>query len=185
MNHYYLMAQLPSLDGVGDGAPLPITEERFDELCTRFMGKKAVTTLHSLTLSPPREPDKTGNELLDNWCAAERQLRLALGKLRSEAIQKPFDIGEEPLSSEAIQAAQTAMEQEDPMAAEKILNHYRLGLLENLRPTDAFSEDMVFYYGLKLKLLGRIRRFDEAAGREAYRNIYHSILYGNKQEAES
>ena len=29
MAAYYLVAQLPSLDGLGERAPLPITEERF------------------------------------------------------------------------------------------------------------------------------------------------------------
>ena len=37
MAEYYLMSQLPSLDGVGENTPLPITEERFSELCHRFL----------------------------------------------------------------------------------------------------------------------------------------------------
>ena len=41
MAEYYFMSQLPSLDGIGEQVPLPITEERFLELCHRFLGKKA------------------------------------------------------------------------------------------------------------------------------------------------
>ena len=37
MAEYYLIAQLPSLDGVGENMPVPITEERFLELCCRFL----------------------------------------------------------------------------------------------------------------------------------------------------
>ena len=40
MSLYYLTAQLPSLDTVGAGSPLPITEERFVELCHRFLWTK-------------------------------------------------------------------------------------------------------------------------------------------------
>lgn len=45
MSMYYLMAQLPSLDGIGENAPPPITEERFHELCHCFLGKKRSATL--------------------------------------------------------------------------------------------------------------------------------------------
>lgn len=45
MAEYYLIAQLPSLDGLGDNMPIPITEERFLELCSRFLGKKAQKSL--------------------------------------------------------------------------------------------------------------------------------------------
>lgn len=41
MAAYYLMAQLPTLDGLGEAAAPPITEERFLELCGRFLGKRA------------------------------------------------------------------------------------------------------------------------------------------------
>lgn len=40
MAEYYLISQLPSLDGIHDNAPLPITEERFTELCDRFLKKR-------------------------------------------------------------------------------------------------------------------------------------------------
>ena len=33
MNQYYLIAQLPSLETAGETTALPITEERFYELC--------------------------------------------------------------------------------------------------------------------------------------------------------
>ena len=40
MAAYYLISQLPALDGIGDNVPLPITEERFVELCGRFLKAK-------------------------------------------------------------------------------------------------------------------------------------------------
>ena len=69
------------------------------------------------------------------------------------------------------------------MEAEKYLSHYRLRILETLRPIDYFSENYIFYYGLKLKLLLRMRQFDTKAGEKAYKNIYNSILNGDRLEA--
>ena len=81
-------------------------------------------------------------------------------------------------------AASAATEIENPMEAEKYLNSYRLEILEALRPMDSFSEDYVLYYGLKLKLLLRIRQFDAKLGETAYKNIYSSILNGGRLEAK-
>ena len=36
MAEYYLISQLPSLDGISDGMPLPIGEERFLEFYDRY-----------------------------------------------------------------------------------------------------------------------------------------------------
>lgn len=182
MAEYYLISQLPSLDGIGENTPIPITEERFSELCNRHLGKKAQNEMKNLTLSPPKNYEYSGSALLRAWNESERNLRLALGKTRAERMKKAFDTENQALPSEYIKAANTAIEMDNPMDAEKFLNRYRLELLEALRPMDNFSEDFVFYYGLKLKLLLRIRQFDTQAGEAAYKNIYNSILNGDKLE---
>ncbi len=176
MAEYYLMSQLPSLDGIGENAAPPITEERFLELCYRFLGKKAQKEIAKLTLMPPRTPEKSNSAVLSGWYDGERKLRVALALARAEKMKKPFDKGDEYLTAELIKVAKTAVETESPLEAEKFLNAYRLEFLEALRPMDNFSADTVFYYGLKLKLLQRIRRFDADAGSAAYRNIYNSII---------
>lgn len=183
MAEYYLISQLPSLDGVSENSPIPITEERFYELCDSLLGKKAKNALKKLTLSPPRSCEDSGSGLIDAWIESERFLRLALGKARAEKMKKPFDAGDGILPVEHVKMASAAMEIENPMEAEKYLNRYRLELLEALRPMDSFSEDYIFYYGLRLKLLLRIRQFDTDAGEEAYRNIYNSIISGDNLEA--
>lgn len=185
MSMYYLMSQLPSLDGIGENAVPPITEERFVELCHRFLGKKPQRNLDRLTLAPPRDFEKTTSALLNAWNAGERDLRLALGMVRAEQMKKPFDTGDTSFPVGLLQTARTAAEMENPLEAEKFLNHYRLEFLETLRPMDMFSEDSVFYYGLKLKLILRASRFDAQAGKAAYRNIYSSILNGDRLEVLS
>ncbi len=182
MAEYYLISQLPSLDGINENTPLPITSERFTELCQRFLGKKAQAESEKLTLVPPKNPEKSTSSLVEKWNEGESNLRLALAKLRADKLNKHFDSEIQSFSATLMQAVRTAVEIENPMEAEKFLNKYRLDFLETLRPTDSFSEEYVFYYGLKLKLIERIRKFDSEIGKSAYRNIYDSIM--NKDRSE-
>lgn len=184
MAEYYLISQLPSLDGISEHTPLPISEERFAQLCDRFLRKRLQHAMKKLTLSPSRDAECSGFAFIDAWNESERNLRLALGKVRAEKMKKSFDTGDRIFPAEYRKAADTAVEMEDPMEAERYLNRYRLEILETLRPMDLFSEDYLFYYGLKLKLILRIRQFDTETGEKAYRTIYHSILNGDRLEAK-
>lgn len=184
MAEYYLISQLPSLDGIGEADQLPITEEQFTELCDRFLGKRSKEAMKKLTLSPPKMSESSGSALIDSFNEKERNLRFALGKVRAEKMKKSFDTENRILPAEYMKTANTAVNIENPMEAEEYLNHYRLEMLETLKPLDGFSEDYIFYYGLKLKLLFRIRQFDQKNGEEAYRNIYNSILNGERLEAK-
>ena len=185
MAEYYLISQLPSLDGLGENTPLPITEERFLELCGRFLGKKALNELENLTLIPSKDGEKTGSALVEAWNEGERNLRIALCKVRAEKMNKAFNLQNKNLSAELLKVANMALEMENPLQAENFLSNYRLAFLETLRPTDSFSEDYLFYYGLKLKLVLRLRQFDAKIGENTYKDIYNSILNGDSLEALS
>ncbi len=182
MGEYYFLSQLPSLDGIGDNSALPITEDRFLELCYQYLGKKAKNEIANLTLTPPRMPEKSYSAVLEKWYEGERKLRIALAKSRAEKMKKKFDLDNEYLPTELSNFVKAVMENESPLEAEKLLNSFRLDFLETLRPMDNFSEEAVFYYGLKLKLLHRIRRFDTDIGSTAYKNIYKSIIDGDRLE---
>ncbi len=181
MSRYYLMAQLPSLDNVGDATPLPITEERFYELCERFLGKNVVAQLARITLVPAREEEKISSPLIDGWNTAERQLRLALNACRTEKLKKASKPETDTVPAALLQVARTAVELDNPLAAEQLLQQHRLKLLEALRPMDPFCEDAVYYYGLKLKLLTRMKQFDQDKGAAVYRNIYDAIMNGEQE----
>ena len=185
MNQYYLMSQLPSLDTVGESGGLPITEERFFELCSRFLGKKALKALCTLSLVPAPDAEKSGSAWIDTWHDCERKLRLALAAERAGKLKKNFESQAAFLPLQTVQTARAAVSADDPMEAERTLNRFRLERLEAMRPADGFSEDAVFYYGCKLKLLQRMQDFDENRGREKYRNIYASIMRGDGQEVQS
>ena len=184
MAEYYLISQLPSLDAIGENSPIPITQEQFLELCNRFLNKKAVKELENLTLVPSLEQEKTSSELIDSWNSGEKNLRLALAKARAEKMNKTFDTKDSVISVELSKMANSALESENPLDAEKLLLHYRVSFLETLRPMDIFSKEYIYYYALKLKLILRIREFDAVIGESTYKNIYNSILNGDRLEAE-
>lgn len=182
MAEYYLISQLPSLDGLSENTPIPVTENQFFELCSRFLGKKALDELNKITLIPSKTYKKSSSALIEKWNEGERNLRLALAKLRADKMNKDFDAVMQAFPADLLQAVRTAIEIESPMEAEKFLNRCRLEFLETLRPMDSFSEEFVFYYCLKLKLLERMRKFDTHSGEAAYRKIYDSIMSEDKTE---
>ena len=183
MAEYYLISQLPSLDGISENMPLPISVDDFLSLCTASLNSKKWQELKALSLTPSREHKKSSSALLTAWNEGERNLRLALGVVRAEKMKKEFDKGEENIPTEFLNLASAAVESKTPWDAEVFLNDYRLEFLETLRPTDNFSDEFLFYYFIKLKLLSRIRQFSTELGKSAYKNIYSSILNGNRLEA--
>lgn len=184
MAEYYLISQLPSLDAVSDNVPVPITRERFLELCSRFLGKKALNEIEHLTLVPPVNEEKSNSALLTAWNDGERNLRIALGKARADKMNKPFDLQSKNLPQDLYKTASTAVEIENPLEAEKFLLQHRLSYLETLRPMDTFSEEYLFYYALRLGLILRIKQFDCTRGEATYKNIYNSILNADDLEAK-
>ena len=182
MAEYYLISQLPSLDGISDSATLPISWDKFSELCSRFLGKKAMAELEKISLIPSRCYEKSSSELINQWNDGERRLRLALAKIRADKMKKSFDADIQGFPVWIVQTARTAVEIESPMEAEKYLNRCRLDFLEGLRPMDSFSDEFIYYYAIKLKTIERIRKFDTVSGEAAYRSIYDSIM--NKDRSE-
>lgn len=183
MSEYYLVSQLPSLDGLSDSAPLPMTEESFIGLCKNLLKDKAISELNNLSLVPPLNAIKSNSTIITAWNQGERYLRISIAKVRAEKIKKSFNLQDEFLPAEYIKIASNAIEMDNPLEAEKFLTEYRLKFLESLRPMDSFSVEYVYYYYLKLKLLNRMRQFNVKTGEITYKNIYNSIINGNKTEA--
>jgi len=175
-NQYYLVSQLPEFIVSDDKTVLPITYEYYYDLCSRFLSKQEMNILDSLSLEPPLEDSKTGSAFVDTWNYKEKSLRLALAQIRALRMKKKFNAGNESVAPDAVQAARTASGMDSPLAAEQYLNQYRLSVIESMRPTDGFSLDAVFNYGLRLKLATRMKKFDAAAGMASYKKIYTRIL---------
>ena len=52
-SQYYLVSQLPEFTVSDDRSALPITYEYYYDLCSRFLDKKDMEILKSLSLEPP------------------------------------------------------------------------------------------------------------------------------------
>ncbi len=183
MAEYYLISQLPSLDSCTVGMPPPISEEGFFELCKASLNERVLSVLESLTLTPARTAEPSGSRLVDKFNDGERKLRLALGKARAELMGKVFDTGDAEILPSVMQTAMAEAQRTSPMEAELALCSYRLALLEQIRPIDGFCEEYLYYFGLKLKLLWRICRFERELGEREYKKIYSSVLNGEELEA--
>ena len=98
------------MDGIEDTTPLPITEEQFTELCSRFLKAKEQEKLQKLTLTPAKDPEGSGSAFIDAWDESERMLRFALGKVRAEKWNFPFETGGRNIPVQYAKAAAAAME---------------------------------------------------------------------------
>ncbi|GMO61845.1 MAG: DUF2764 family protein [Treponemataceae bacterium] len=176
-NWYYLISQLPSFQIAGN-SQLPITESAFNELCSRYLDAKTLALVLNLSLEPPRAliEVKTGFGAVDAWNEMEVSLRLALAQLRAQKLQKDFSHPAVSIRPEALQAARTASSIESPLEAELFLNDFRAGFIDKIALADVFSTNALLVYALRLKLAVRIRKFNEEAGRDSYREIYDKIL---------
>ena len=175
-NWYFLVAQLPSFSLTSGSSQLPITEEYFLDLCSRYFDPKTMQIMRELSLEPPKFPVKTGSTVVDAWNEMENSLRLALAVVRAQKLKKAFDAPAVSLRPEAVQAARTAAGLDTPLAAELYLNEFRLDHIGKIAGPDIFSTEAVFVYALKLKMAHRMKQFNEEAGVASYHKIYDQIL---------
>ena len=176
MAYYYLVSQLPNISTGESKANLPMNTVQFSEVASRFITPKEKTVLERLSLVPPLELGSTGSKFLDVWYEKERNLRCALAQIRAQKMKKdsfPLPAG---CTADIISAARTAVGMDSPLSAEQFLYEYRLRLLDDLRPLDAFSIDAVYAYGLRLMLVERMRKFEVENGKTSYHEIYDTIL---------
>ena len=178
MAQYYLMSQLPAFS-INQTNPLPVTEEYFVALCSRFLSKEKTLLVKQLSLTPSQKEEITCSELINQYYDFERKLRVALAQLRAQKMKKEF-IDEYTIlpqvPGDILAIARNALSFESPLEAENYLNEQRVEYLDKIRPLDNFCDDAVFAYGLKLKLATRIKNFNEEAGMASYRKIYDTIL---------
>ena len=176
MAYYYLVSQLPNISSAESKTALPITSEQFRELSSRFISEDEKVILEGLSLVPPKELTSTKSVFLDTWYEKERNLRCALAQIRAQKMKKdtyPLPPG---CTADIIGAARTAVGMDSPLSAEQFLYEYRLRLLDDLRPLDAFSIDAVYAYGLRLMLVERMRKFEVENGKTSYHSLYDNIL---------
>lgn len=180
MAYYYLVSQLPNISSAEGKTALPLNGESFRELAGRFISEDEKVILNGLSLVPPRELESTGSAFLDTWYEKERNLRFALAQIRAQKMKKDGVTLPSGCTADIVGTARTAVGMDSPLSAEQFLYDYRLRLLDELRPMDAFSIDAVYAYGIRLMLIERMRKFEVENGKTSYHKIYDEILVGDK-----
>ena len=176
MAYYYLVSQLPNISSAETKSALPLDTQHFQELAGRFISEGERVILNELSLVPPKELSATGSAFLDTWYEKERNLRFALAQIRAQKMKKDTVSLPAGCTADIVSAARTAVGMDSPLSAEQFLYEYRLRLLDDLRPLDAFSIDAVYAYGLRLMLVERMRKFEVENGKTSYHKIYDTIL---------
>ena len=140
---YYFVAQLPTLS-LDSEVPMPITEEYFLDLATRYLDEESLKTLEELSLEPPKEVTKVSSTLVKKWFDFERTLRFALAEIRARRLKKEVDIQQKECPAFILEIARTACGFESPLEAELYLAKQRMNYLTSIPPSDIFCTDSVF-----------------------------------------
>ena len=166
MNHWYLVASLPSLTL---GAEPPMAASAFRALCGEHLPDRDLRELDAVLGSDPAAAGAFTSAFARAWrectlrfqdeCAVLRAARLGID---SSAWRTDIGVPDATL----IAAVRDAMQQADPRSRELQLDTLRWRTLEDLARLSPFGLPAVLAYGLRLQLAARWAARTEAAGRE-------------------
>ena len=152
---YYLMASLPMLKADGE---MPFSYNEFLRLCQGNVGETRYQMLRELTVASNEGP------LVSDWAKFYGVLNAELTYQRNQRLGRPCQI---PLEREdgAIRTVTAAMNEKNPLEAEKMLLALQFEKLDELVSSHHFDESELVGYALKLKLLERKTVFQHDSGR--------------------
>ncbi len=118
--------------------------------------------------------DFTGNSFLKQWkkfCdttdkAINEKRKVNLGKLSQSNTELDFDTAK---------LVNTVMNAKNPLDAEMAILKYKYNYLEEKLANQAFSQEAVLGYALKLKLILRKDLFTAEAGNEQYKILFDRV----------
>ena len=186
-SYYYLAAQLPYLV-YGQGVPM--SSAAFKALARDRMDSADAAVLDYCTLDPaPPMAGETGaayaepaspisSEFINRWKEWERTLRLNLARGRVQKLKREggsmTDAPEHP--ADAAGAAKTALIMDSPLEAELFLDKARWDAIDYFQGINAFTENAMYAYLLKLQLMERRTAFKTEEGFTEYKALYAAIL---------
>ena len=152
---YYLMASLPTLKADGE---LPFSYDEFLRLCQGNVSQTRYRMLKDLTVMSNEGP------LVSQWAKFYGVLKEELTYQRNQRLGRPCQV---PLEREdgTIRIVTSAMNENNPLEAEKMLLALQFEKLDELVGLHHFDESELVGYALKLKLLERKTVFCRDSGR--------------------
>lgn len=171
----YLMASLPLLSLQGEP---PLTSADFLEMAQRLLPSGEFA---GVRLAMEGRLEEVALPALGRYVHAEIQLRDALARLRAARAgvdAAPFMRPFAGFDSSAERVAAEAMSAANPLERELILDQYRWQTLEDISALDAFGLVSVYSYGLRLQLVEKWHRLDEAQGEVAVETMVKDNVAG-------
>ncbi|MCE5255262.1 MAG: DUF2764 family protein [Spirochaetaceae bacterium] len=131
-------------------------------------------------------PESFRSPLLWKYLQWERTFRNELSVLRARdtgrdenKYSRPCAFNEselQPLMAGARQSAALCFAVQDPLLAEQAIERERWAMVEELSIYSSFDLDFLMAYRLKLGIVSRLARFDQASGMASYGRLYSDIL---------
>lgn len=171
--YYYISASLPML--LGPDQPPPIDSDYMLESCRLFMNDEEYFGIKNATLDPDG-PEAPG--ICSIYRAWERSLRNDLVKLRAaeQSLEPTAYLRESETVFGTSTTAAAAVNAATPLEAELLLISARWAILDELESGHYYDIEFLRSYRLKLQILERRAKFDEARGFTAYQDIYTRVL---------
>jgi hypothetical protein len=160
-----------------------MSSRAFRDLCKSALSAGDLAILDFCTLDPDassyaEQPKPRASVFINNWRNWERSLRLNLARYRAQRLKREGGAAYDPpdYPADAAAAAKTAAAMDSPLDAEIFLDKARWDAIELFQGIDYFSNNTIFAYLLKLRLLERRALFKAEEGFAEYKGLYASIL---------
>lgn len=178
-SYYYFGTTLQSLSWRGVA---PLSFETFLERCAIHLSARDLELLRKAPFTLPDDgvPPSVArrSRLFGAYYRWELTLRNELARLRAGRLGVPAEKHVRPGSVEwdGLRAAQAAFQAESPLDGELVIERERWNVVERLQVGHYFDTEALAAYGLKLRILERLARFETERGRTAYGEVYNDIL---------
>jgi len=177
--YYYLRSTLPTLLPAS-GAPFSFGG--FMERCEGRVESADYKVLAAARMGAPEDGETLKaarvSRVLSSYFSWEKALRNELVRLRAHKLGKAPERYIRPGDPEwdAIRTAQNAVQCEDPLEGEFLIERERWSYVERLETGHYFDLEALVAYALKLQILERRALFEAERGETSYKTAYSEIL---------
>jgi hypothetical protein len=172
MAYYYFAATLPSFFW-GDKPPLTVAE--FIRQCEQYLSAQDVSTVTGV-LGNGSGSHK--NDVVERWAEFDRNFRNEMVHHRAKKYGLEADKylrGERSTDMHVVALIQSASESDDPLTAEKAIDHAKWNLLDELVQGHFFDLDFLIVYGLKLQIVERYADIMTDRGKKTFDEIIGAV----------
>ena len=160
---YALISSLPHIELDKE---LPLTVEKFHDLCADQLSKNQLCLLEALLSG--EVSSESSHSFASRWFHAEIQLKNAVARQRAQirgVDVKPFLRSHDHFIGFLETRVQEAFSAEEPSELERILDQTRWELAEDFIGEDAYGFSKLAAYAVQLRIATRWNRMNDETGR--------------------